>query len=118
MVVTELLASAHYEGGSDEALLRRLSRLEQHNIDIGDKYHDYRFFALVEFIVAELCKQLDFSEINEKLNGLGTAGHYSVMSFCCTNDKVNPAWRFFSCFNQFCFSACLPEPRSTNCLSF
>lgn len=97
--MTEILASA-YEGGSDEALIRQLARLEQHNIDIGDKYHDYRFFALVELIAAELCKQVDGSEINQKLNGLGNAGHYSVMSFCCTNNIVNPAWRDFSCFKQ------------------
>ena len=44
ILVTEILANA-VEGGSDESLLRRVARLEQHGLDLGDKYHDYRLLG-------------------------------------------------------------------------
>ena len=39
--------------GSDESLVRRIARLEQHGLDLGDKYHDHRFPELtsVSFVI-------------------------------------------------------------------
>ena len=41
MLVSKILANA-VDGGSDESLVRRIARLEQHGLDLGDKYHDHR----------------------------------------------------------------------------
>jgi hypothetical protein len=84
-LVSQILANA-YEAGTDVELQRRLARLEQFDIDCGDKYHSTQFFQLVEFLGAEVKMLLDSHDIHEPLPGIGLPSHYS---FLCADLAVS-----------------------------
>ena len=77
-LVTEVLAHA-CEGHSDEATKRCLARLAMHDVDIGDKYHSWQFFTLVESLASLYLQHQDATEIGTCLPGIGVPSHFSII---------------------------------------
>ncbi|CAE7349384.1 unnamed protein product, partial [Symbiodinium sp. CCMP2592] len=65
LLVTEVLANAA-ESNSDESLLRRLCRLQDHGFGVGEKLHSTQFFQLVEHLAAAYVKEVDAGDLSAR----------------------------------------------------
>ncbi|CAE7237091.1 unnamed protein product, partial [Symbiodinium sp. CCMP2592] len=78
LLVTEVLANAA-ESNSDESLLRRLCRLQDHGFGVGEKLHSTQFFQLVEHLAAAYVKEVDAGDLSAPLPGIGIKSHFSLI---------------------------------------
>ena len=78
MIEVEVLAGA-FQGHSDAAYIRSISRYITNGHDMGTKYHSREFIVLVEEVAANLCRVARIQMVKAKLPGLGIASDFSLV---------------------------------------